>query len=145
MAVPFRFDNVLRVRETERDKCRLSLAQEQQREAALLAEHARISAERQTVLEELRRLHDRGDVAAERILTRRQHAEHLAADILRIDAILRDVSIAITRRRAELLEADTAVKALEKLAGRHHDEQRRIEQADDERNRDDARRTGRAA
>ena len=145
MAVPFRFDTVLRVREAERAKCRLSLVQEQQREAALLAEHAHISAERQAVLDELRAIHDRGDWSAERMLARRQHAEHLATEITRLDAALKNITADLALRRTELLEADTAVKALEKLAGRHQSEQRRVEQASDERDRDDARRPGRAA
>lgn len=145
MAVPFRFETVQRVREAERNKCRVSLVQEQQREAALLAEHARISIEQQAARDELQALHDCGDWPAERMLARCQHAEHLATEIAELDAALQDVVRNLALRRAELLEADTAVKALEKLAGRHQSEQRRLEQASDERDRDDARHPGRAA
>jgi len=145
MAVPFRFDAVLRIRETERDKCRMSLAQSQQREAELIAERTRIGEERQAVLDELRLMSDGSGISAERMLARHQHAEHLSVELVQIDEARKEVAATIAQCRAALLEADTAVKALEKLAGRHHEEQRRIDLVNDERDRDDSHRSGRAA
>ena len=138
MAVPFRFDTVLRVREAERDRCRTALVQEQQRAAGLLAEREQFSSERLTILDELRALHDSGDWPADQALARQQHAEHLAAELSRIDGTLKDVAASLARCRTELLEADTSVKALEKLAGRHAADQRRAEQTSAERDRDDS-------
>jgi flagellar biosynthesis chaperone FliJ len=46
----------------------------------------------------------------------------------------------LTLRRSALMEADTAVKALEKLSGRHAADEQRAEQAAAERERDDHRR-----
>ena len=138
MAVPFRFDTVLRVREAERDRCRLALSHEQQREAELLAERDQCSSERLVILAELRAMHDSGDWPADRALARQQHAEHLATELSRIEGSLSDVAASLTRCRTELLEADTSVKALEKLAGRHAADQRRAEQTSAERDRDDS-------
>ena len=138
MPVPFRFDTVLRVREAERDRCRMALSQEQRREAELLAERDQVSSERLVILAELRAMHDSGDWPADRALARQQHAEHLATELRRIEGTLSDVAASIARCRHELLEADTSVKALEKLAGRHAADQRRAEQTSDERDRDDS-------
>ncbi len=138
MAVPFRFDTVLRVRETERDRCRMALVQEQRREAELLAERDQVSSERLVVLDELRVMHDSGDWPADRALARQQHAEHLAAELTRIENRLTEMAASLSRCRTELLEADTSVKALEKLAGRHEADQRRAEQTSAERDRDDS-------
>ena len=138
MAVPFRFDTVLRVREAERDRCRVALTQGQRREAELLAERDQVSSERLVILAELRAMHDSGDWPADRALARQQHAEHLAAELIRIERTLRDVATSLTRCRTESLEADTSVKALEKLAGRHAADQRRAEQTSAERDRDDS-------
>ena len=137
MAIPFRFDTVLRVREAERDRCRIALAEEQRREAASLAERNQVSTERLAILSELRVMHDSGDWPADRALTRQQHAEHLATLLTCLDITLKDVTTSLAHRRAELLEADTAVKALEKLAGRHDSDQRKAEQASAERDRED--------
>ena len=138
MAVPFRFDTVLRVREAERDRCRVVLSQEQRREAELLAEREQFSSERLAILEELRVMHDSGDWSANRALTRQQHAEHLATELSRVADTLQDVAVSLARYRDELLEADTSVKTLEKLAGRHAADQRRAEQTSAERDRDDS-------
>ena len=53
MSVPFRFDTVLRIRETERDVCLQSFAAEQSREVALRAERDLIADERLRALDEL--------------------------------------------------------------------------------------------
>jgi len=145
MAVPFRFDTVLRVREAERDRCRQALGLEQQREAELIAERERFTTERLAVLDALRLAHQGHGLTADQELARRQYAEHLAAEVRRVSGALDETCKMIALRRTEVLEADTAVKALEKLAGRHVSEQQRLEQASSERDRDDIRRTGRVA
>ena len=137
MAIPFRFETVLRVRQAERDRYHLALVQEQQRAVEIQAECNRVSTERLAMLAELRAMHDSGDWPADRALARQQHAEHLATELTRLDAVLRDATASLTRCRCELLEADTSVKALEKLAGRHESDQRRSEEASAEQDREE--------
>lgn len=145
MSVPFRFDTVLRVREAGRDACRLALAREQSHESTLLEEHNRMTAERRTVLEELQSMQDGKDWSPTRALARGHHAGQLAETIAQLEAALNEVAISLSLHRQELIEADTAVKALEKLAQRHQSDQTRTDLAREERDRDDTRRPGRAA
>ena len=145
MSVPFRFDTVLRIRETERDVKRQALALAQTRAATLRTERGRIADERLHSLDDLRTLQAASDWTAEQALTRQQHARHLARELAIAEAALSEAIAQLALQRLELLEADTAVKALEKLADRHHTDQTKAEHAQDERDRDDIRRSGRAA
>lgn len=145
MSVPFRFDTVLRIRETERDARRQALALQQADEASRRAERDRLIGERQQALYDLRTLTASSGWTAERALARQNHAEQLARDLARAEISLHEAVAQTALRRQELLEADTAVKALEKLADRHHSGQQQAELARDERDRDDLRRPGRAA
>ena len=145
MSVPFRFDTVLRVREAERDRCQQGLALEQQREAVLAAERDRLSAERSAVLDELRQSQQGEGLSADQEMARRQYADHLATEIARAVTALNEATSSVAQRRNELLEVDTAVKALENLAGRHTADQTRIEQANSEREREETWRGGRVA
>lgn len=145
MSVPFRFDTVLRIRETERDVCLQSFAAEQSREVALRAERDLIAGERLRALDELRTLQEGTSWSAEQAVAHQQHLEHLALRLIEAEAALSEATTQVTLRRQELLEADFAVKALDKLAERHHVDQSRLDQAKAERERDDFRRPGRAA
>lgn len=136
----FRFDTVLRIRESERDLCRMALAEAQRSEAELLAAHQRASTERTDTLDELRATHEGEAWSAERVASRQQYAERLAAKLKGIECELAVVAELLTVRRNALMEADTAVKALEKLSGRHAADEQRAEQAAAERERDDHRR-----
>jgi flagellar export protein FliJ len=133
MPVPFRFETVLQVREAERDRCRLALVQEQRREASLLAELNRVSAERQAVQDDLRAMQDGNGWTVDRVVACQQRSEHLAAELGRIQITLLELSVTLQRCHRELLEADTATKVLEKLAGRHEADQRRVDQAKEQR------------
>jgi flagellar biosynthesis chaperone FliJ len=145
MPFPFRFETVLRVREAERDRCRQALAEEQQRDALLSAERDRVTTERLAALDELRLAHQRKGLPVERELARRQYVDQLAAEITRLTKALNEASAMVALRRMELLESDTAVKALEKLAGRHSADCQRAEQASTDRDRDDIWHRGRVA
>ena len=136
----FRFDTVLRIRESERDICRMALAEAQRSEAELLAEHQRTSSERTDVLDELRTMHQGVAWAPDRVASRQQYAERLAAKLKGIECEMAVIAELLTHRRSALMEADTAVKALEKLAGRQLADQQRTDQAAAERDRDDHRR-----
>lgn len=136
----FRFDTVLRIRESERDICRMALAEAQRSEAELLAEHQRTSSERTDVLNELRTMHEEAAWAPDRVASRQQYAERLAAKLKGIECEMAVIAELLTHRRSALMEADTAVKALEKLAGRQLADQQRTDQAAAERDRDDHRR-----
>ncbi len=145
MSVPFRFDTVLRIRETERDVKRQAFALGQARESTLRTERDRIADERLHVLDELRTLQATPGWTAEQALVRQHHARHLARELAIAEAALSEAIAQSALQRLDLLEADTAVKALEKLAERHHSDQTNAGQARDERDRDDIRRADRAA
>ncbi len=145
MSVPFRFDTVLKIRETQREVCLQSFAAEQARVTALQAGRDLIADERLRALDELRTLQASATWTAARAITHQQHLEQLALRLTQADAALQELLAQVTLRRQELLEADVAVKALDKLAERHHSDQSRLTQANEERDRDDIRRTGRAA
>lgn len=136
MPVPFRFDTVLKVRKAERDRCQLALARELQHEAELTAQRDRICIERSNAL--LKPDASMPDLTrtAEQQLLRRSYAEHLAAEIRRIDLELIKTAETVALRRTELLEADRAVKGLEKLAGRHESHQKKVEQIRTQRDRE---------
>jgi flagellar biosynthesis chaperone FliJ len=97
------------------------------------------------VLEELRTIQAASGWTAEQAVARQQHAEQLAHELATAEAALSEAVAQSALQRQELLEADTAVKALEKLADRHHSDQTKAGQVRDERDRDDIRRPGRAA
>jgi flagellar biosynthesis chaperone FliJ len=145
MPVPFRFDTVLRIRETERDAKRQAFAVGQARETTLRTERDRIADERLHALDELRTLQATDGWTVEQAMTRQQHAQHLARELATAEAALSEAIAQSAWQRQELLEADTAVKALEKLADRHRSGQTNAELVQDERDRDDIRRSGRAA
>ncbi len=145
MSVPFRFDTVLRIRETERDVCLQAFAAEQSRATTLRAERDFITDERLRAFDELRTLQEGGSWSAEQAVAHQQHLEHLVLRLIEAEAALSEATTQVTLRRQELLEADFAVKALDKLAERHHVDQSRLTQAKEERDRDDTRRSGRAA
>ena len=145
MSVPFRFDTVLKIRETERDVKRQAFMLGQDRETTLRSDRDRIADERLHALDELRTLQATSGWTAEQALARQQHAKQLARELAIAEAALSEAIAQLALQRLELVEADTAVKALEKLAGRHHSDQTKAEHAQDERDRDDIRRSGRAA
>ena len=145
MSVPFRFDTVLRIRETEREVKRQALALGQAREATLRAVRDRIADERLHALDDLRTLQASAGWNAEQAVARQHHAERLARELATADASLNEAAAQSALQRQELLEADTAVKSLEKLADRHRSDQTKADHAQDERDRDDIRRSGRAA
>jgi flagellar export protein FliJ len=137
MAVPFRFDAVLRVREAEREKCRLALAEELQREAAVTFSRDQLCAEQQAAIDELNALHARGQWSPEQESIRRAYCEQLATRCEQVEEALKETSTAVEARRAELLEAETAVKGLQKLADQHSSDQRRANQLAEDRESED--------
>jgi len=145
MSVPFRFDTVLRIREAERDVKRQAFALGQVQEAKFREERDRLVDERLRAQDELRSLQATDGWTAERALARQQHVKNLARELAISEAALSEALAQSALQRLELLEADTAVKALEKLADRHHSDQIRTTAAQDERDRNDLRHPGRAA
>lgn len=145
MSVPFRFDTVLRIREVERDLKRQALAQGQSQEAKCRRERDRIAAEREQTLNDLRTLQTTDGWKAAQAVARQRHAEQLGIELAAAEASLTEAVEQLTRHRQELVEADTAVKALEKLAGRHHADQSRLEQSQEQQSCDEYRRPGWAA
>jgi hypothetical protein len=124
MSIPFRFESVLRVREVERDRCQVKLAMEQQRIGALQEDHDRLTVKRLAVLDERRSLQIQGDWQAEVILALTDLAERLAAELDVIQQQLTAAIVVRTRYHSELLQAETAVKAIETLREKHLTQQR---------------------
>lgn len=145
MSVPFRFDTVLKIRETERDASRQAFAKEQARESTLRVERDCIADERLRALNERRALQATDAWTAEKVLTRQQHAEQLSRELACAETALSEATAQLTLRRQELLEADVAVKGLEKLSQLHQSARSKAEQANDEQDRDDLRHSWRAA
>ncbi len=137
MPVTFRFDIVLRVRDAERDRCRVRLAQEQTSQTELCAERERVAAEREQVLQVLTQLQSRDQWSAQIALALHQQAELLEVELLRIEDDLQRAFATVARCLKELTEANTAVQGLEKLAGRHQADQLRLELKAAERDRED--------
>jgi flagellar export protein FliJ len=140
MAVPFRFDTVLRLREAERDRCQLAVAAEQRHYDGLVAQRDQIASQRESMRAELVALQASEGWTVDRVLSRQQHLEFLSAELQRVETAVSVARGQLDQLRGELLNADTAVKALEKLAERHTSQRRQAEQAKDERDRDDYRR-----
>jgi flagellar export protein FliJ len=145
MSVPFRFDTVLRIRETERDVRQQSFAAEQARESSLRAARDLIVNERTQVQHDLRTLQAGEGWTADQARSLQQHLDLLATRMVEAEQVLQEVAAQVALRRQELLEADIAVKALDKLADRHRATQTRQTLVQEERERDDNPRTGRAA
>src|SRR5678809_714475 len=104
MAVPFRFEAVLKVREAERDRSRWALAQEQQREADLLVELNLFSTEREAIQNDLRTMQAGESWSVERALVCRQRTQHLANELGRIQIDLLEINLSLQRCHRELLE-----------------------------------------
>ncbi len=138
MAVPFRFDVVLRVREADRDRCRVQLAQEQNVQSVLTAERERVHQARTQILQELTQLQSREQWSAQNALVLHQQAERLEVELLRIEEDLKRAVENVARCLMELTEANTSVLGLEKLAERHKADQSRLELKASERDREDS-------
>ena len=142
MSIPFRFDTVLRLREIERDIRRQAYTQEQAREKILRDDYNRIAAERLHARNEFRTL-QAGSAA--HAVSYDDYFDRLSRELVEVETMLGEVSVQVTRRREELVEAEIAVKGLQRLSESHQRTQKKDEQVEDERDRDDFRRSERAA
>jgi flagellar export protein FliJ len=145
MSIPFRFDTVLRLREIERDIRRQAYTQEQAREKILRDDYNRIAAERLHARNEFRTLQAGSTWSATHAVSYDDYFDRLSRELVEVETMLGEVSVQVTRRREELVEAEIAVKGLQRLSESHQRTQKTDEQAEDERDRDDFRRSERAA
>jgi len=145
MSIPFRFDTVLRLREIERDIRRQAYTQEQAREKILRDDYNRIAAERLHARNEFRTLQAGSTWSAAHAVSYDDYFDRLSRELAEVETMLGEVSVQVTRRREELVEAEIAVKGLQRLSESHQRTQKTDEQVEDERDRDDFRRSERAA
>lgn len=114
----FRLEPLLRLRETERDRRRRELGEALALEAKLRGESASLDNRRGEQLDALREMTRQGLVDVDRILEARRYTSLLQAEIQVTQAQLEAVGQETERRRRALIEADRAVKILEKLRDR---------------------------
>jgi len=115
----FRLETLLRLRESRRDQRSRDLGEALELDARLRVEQASLEAKRQAELEALRGVAGQGIVDVDRTLELRRFLSVLRAEMLIVAAQIESLGREIDRRRQELVEADRAVRVLEKLRERH--------------------------
>lgn len=112
----FQFDALLRLRRHKRDLCRQLLAQVFASDQELLNRRARVEADRNEVLDQLRGLGGAGQtVDIDRAAARRFHSGQLLVELRLIDRNRDLVAQQIRLCREALIKADQDVRVLEKL------------------------------
>jgi flagellar export protein FliJ len=115
----FRLETLLRLRESRRDQRSRDLAETLELDARLRAEQASLETKRQAELEALRDVAGQGIVDVDRTLESRRFLSVLRAEMQIVAAQIEALGREIDRRRQDLVEADRAVRVLEKLRERH--------------------------
>ncbi len=133
----FRLDAVLRLRREERDRRRQELAAALAAEQLLAAELSRVQAERLQLQQYMTQAAAPGQVPVENLLDARRYELVLAAQEKHLQEQRSKLAAEIERRRQVLVQADTAVKVLEKLRERRltqhkQEEARRLARQADE-------------
>lgn len=114
----FRLAALLKYRESLRDRCRQALAQLLQQDAALIAEQAHLTEEREQQLEEMRQTQLAGRVPVERLAARRYHCGQLTNEIQQVVRKRQELAHQLAACRQTLIKADQGVKVLENLSER---------------------------
>lgn len=112
----FTLTPVLEARRQQRDACRQRLAAAQVAERRLTDECERLAAMRAEQIEELRDLTSVAALDVQRSAARRRFAAQVADEMHLAEATRLGAAAIVATRRAELVTADQAVRALEKLA-----------------------------
>jgi flagellar export protein FliJ len=115
----FRLETLLRLRESQRDQRSRDLGEALELDARLRAEQASLETRRHAELEVLRDVAGQGIVDVDRTLELRRFLSVLRAEMQIVAAQIEALGREIDRRRQELVEADRAVRVLEKLRERH--------------------------
>lgn len=112
----FKLESLLRLRRNQRDLCHQLLAEVMRREEELLAARQHVETDRRMQLAEMQELTSEGDVNVEGVTTRRYYAGQLIGDIGSIERQRQIVAQQLVLCRRRLMQADQAVKMLEKLS-----------------------------
>ena len=112
----FRLEPLLRYRRYRRDLCRQRLAEALREEQDLLNQRHALESERERLIQELREMQAAGEVDVDRAAARRYYAGRLLAQIAGVEQRRQLALRRILERRETLVQADQAVKVLEKLA-----------------------------
>jgi len=112
----FRLEPLLRYRRYHRDLCRQRLAEAMREDEDLLNQRRELENEREHLIDELRRMQSEGEVDVDRAAARRYYVGQLLARIVGGEQRRQVVRRKIDQCRHALVQADQAVKVLEKLA-----------------------------
>lgn len=111
----FQFDSLLKYRRHLRDLCRQVLADVLANQHQLAERREALEHQRTGQLDEIRTMHQPGQVEIDRSAARRYHAGQMQIDISYLDRDRNVVAEQLARCRQALIEADRNVKVLEKL------------------------------
>ena len=115
----FRFQSLLRLRESERDLRRMDLGEALALEAKLTAQKTVLEGRRDAEQAALREVVAQPVVDVDRTLELRRYQSLLRAEIQISAAQIEVLGKEIERRRSILIEADRAVEVFEKLRQKH--------------------------
>ena len=113
----FQLETLLKLRRSDRDRCRQALVEVLRQDAELSAVRAWTEAERRTQIDELRTLGSGGaELDVDASAARRHYAVQLSGRLGELDVRGVALSREIDQRRQALVRADQLVRALENLA-----------------------------
>lgn len=110
----YRLATMLRLRENERDRCRLELAEAQREEERIAARISQLNDELTRLERSLQKAVGPGRIDVLRLHHVQRHQQQLKADLQHAEAAQRAAAAEAERRRQMLLEADREVRTLEK-------------------------------
>ena len=111
----FRFEQILRLRESERQQRRFELAQAFEADQILQRQVAEADLELASVRQTVRQAAAPGDVNVDRLLELQRHGLHIQAHVDGLRSRQKQLRDEIERRRQVLVEADRQVRMFEKL------------------------------
>ncbi len=114
----FQLATLLRVRETARDECRVSLAEAQRADEELQEQLTRLGEIRLGLQEECRKVAEPGSLDVERLAEAHRYVASLRLDEENLRRRRETLAVEIERRRQAVLAADRDVRVLDKLRER---------------------------
>lgn len=124
----FRLETVLKLRCAERDQRRQQLAEALEAQQILQQREKELSDETQQVRSRLRQQSEPGEVQVDGLLSAHRYELVLRAHLHQLTQHKAQVAAEIERRRQALVEADRAVRTLEKLEEKQRLAHRRQEE-----------------
>lgn len=118
----FRLASLMRLRESERDERRESLAQAYHADQVLQQHQETLRGDLRENQRQVQQCSAPGPVAVERLLGRHRYELVLQTQLRQLQQQRQTIAAEIERRRQALVEADRELKILEKLRERHFQE-----------------------